>query len=489
MIFIKFKRNFKTPLFLLLLIIGLNSCDSITSSSETTITIADLTGIVPPVSGENPVSTITETAQFTGTIMWSDSPENFQANTVYTATITLTAKADYTFNGVQADFFTVTGATTVTNQENSGVVTATFPATALAVIDIADIQGIIVPALGETPVTSISETEQYSGTVNWNDSPEIFAPNTAYTATISLTAKKGYTLVGVEADFFTLTGADSVSNAANSGIITAVFPATAAPTPVNFISAVQIGGNHGTTNSTALTLTFSEDITNLADSNITVVGATKGELSGTGTTRNLSISNISADNAGTVTVTIANTFGFEINNPTQEAIVYRKLVIGLKYQGGIIADFFFPNDPGYIEGEVHGFVVSSVELSEAIQWYNGTYASTGAIQEGYGYGLTNTNAIINAQGSGNYAAKLCADYTNIDTGTGVYSDWVLPSKNELYAIYARQFTIFGYNPRAHYWSSTESSDSTSWAIRFSTGERYELDKANALRRVWAIRYF
>ena len=96
------------------------------------------------------------------------------------------------------------------------------------VVDITAIQGVAVPTNGKTPVTDIIENTQYSGTVSWNDNPANFAASTVYTATITLTAKAGYTLQGVRANFFTVTGATSVSNDANSGIVTAVFPETAA---------------------------------------------------------------------------------------------------------------------------------------------------------------------------------------------------------------------------------------------------------------------
>ena len=96
-----------------------------------------------------------------------------------------------------------------------------------AIITIAAIPGVTVPAVGETPVTVITQTEQYTGTVSWNNNPAAFAESTAYTATITLTAKSGFTVQGVAADFFTVAGATS-TNAANSGTVTAVFPATAA---------------------------------------------------------------------------------------------------------------------------------------------------------------------------------------------------------------------------------------------------------------------
>lgn len=90
------------------------------------------------------------------------------------------------------------------------------------------IGGVTAPAVGETPVTAITEGKQFTGTVTW--SPDLvdgkFGPQTVYTATITLTPKAGYKLDGVAANFFTVAGATSVSNGANSGVVTAVFPAT-----------------------------------------------------------------------------------------------------------------------------------------------------------------------------------------------------------------------------------------------------------------------
>jgi uncharacterized membrane protein len=98
------------------------------------------------------------------------------------------------------------------------------------VITIAAIGGVTAPVTGATPVTTITQTEQYTGTVTWNGSPATFAASTVYTATVTLKAKTGFTLTGVAANFFTVNGTTSVSNAANSGVITAVFPSTAGTT-------------------------------------------------------------------------------------------------------------------------------------------------------------------------------------------------------------------------------------------------------------------
>ena len=56
----------------------------------------------------------------------------------------------------------------------------------------------------------------------------MFVANTTYTATITLKAKSGYTLTGVVADFFTVAGAASDTNAVNSCVVTVVFPAAPA---------------------------------------------------------------------------------------------------------------------------------------------------------------------------------------------------------------------------------------------------------------------
>jgi len=93
------------------------------------------------------------------------------------------------------------------------------------IINIPIIQGVTAPAANGKPVTSIDNNDQYTGTVTWSPNHSTFTVSTVYTATISLTAKNGYTLQGVDANFFKVTGAASVTgNSSNSGVVTAVFP-------------------------------------------------------------------------------------------------------------------------------------------------------------------------------------------------------------------------------------------------------------------------
>jgi hypothetical protein len=102
------------------------------------------------------------------------------------------------------------------------------------IINTAAIVGVTAPVTRAIPVTTITETDQYTGTVAWNGSPTTFAGGTIYTATITLTPKTGYTLTGVIANFFTVAGA-TATNDANSGAVTAVFPATANITSIAVI--------------------------------------------------------------------------------------------------------------------------------------------------------------------------------------------------------------------------------------------------------------
>ena len=82
------------------------------------------------------------------------------------------------------------------------------------------------------------------------------------------------------------------------------------------------------------------------------------------------------------------------------------------------------------------------------------------------------------------AASLASDYV-----FGGYSDWYLPSKNELDAMYLNlAVNNKGGFANDFYWSSTESSEYAAWFQDFDGGSRDTLQKKSSLR-VRAVRAF
>jgi formylglycine-generating enzyme required for sulfatase activity len=195
----------------------------------------------------------------TTTVVFTNLTANGAYGAVTTTELTLTFDVDPAT--LTADDITVTGATkgslsgtgttrtlaisditvadgaevTVTINSPAGYSITGSPQTAVVykapnvtVVTISVIPGVVVPVQDAAPDTTAIDTSQYTGTITWTPADNPFAAGTAYTATITLTAKTGYTLTGVAANFFTVAGATSVTNTADSGVVTAVFPATLA---------------------------------------------------------------------------------------------------------------------------------------------------------------------------------------------------------------------------------------------------------------------
>jgi len=157
-------------------------------------------------------------------------------------------------------------------------------------VDIAAIAGLSNPVTGFIIYPSVNETAQYTGTVSWSTNPLVFAPLTIYTATITLTPKAGYTLLGVPANFFTVVGAASTTNSADSGVVTATFVSTG---PVISTSSII---NVGAVNPTVV-LKGSGFKTGDLSADMTVV------IDGSG----LTVGSITGDSANQVTINFVGT--------------------------------------------------------------------------------------------------------------------------------------------------------------------------------------
>jgi len=150
--------------------------------------------------------------------------------------------------------------------------------------------------------------------------------------------------------------------------------------------------------------------------------------------------------------------------------------IGMSYQGGKIA---------YIDGTgIHGFIVTTSDLTAAQWGWTGTEI-TGADGTAIGTGNQNTIDIITAISTSGIAARVCNDLI-VDE----YSDWYLPSKNELNQLYINRATLGGFvtSGYVYYLSSSEFNAANAWGQEFTNGSQGTVAK-NTNTKFRAIRSF
>jgi hypothetical protein len=134
-------------------------------------------------------------------------------------------------------------------------------------------------------------------------------------------------------------------------------------------------------------------------------------------------------------------------------------ILGRSYQGGIIFYMLKSGDPGYDANTPHGLIGAKEDQSNGnIKWDQFVYHEIPGIQDGIGYGSANTTKIINDIGSSTlYAAGLARAYRG-----GGYSDWYVPSQDELNQMYVNRsyFTGSAAFTATPYWSSSQFAN---WA--------------------------
>jgi pimeloyl-ACP methyl ester carboxylesterase len=129
---------------------------------------------------------------------------------------------------------------------------------------------------------------------------------------------------------------------------------------------------------------------------------------------------------------------------------------------------------------------ASSDASGGIGWWNGTLITTGASSTAIGSGFQNTSTVITSQGAGNYAAVAAKNYTQSG-----YTDWFLPSKDELNLIYQNlKSKGLGNLNSDFYWSSSEFNVNAAYRQVFNNQGLMDAGWKNFTNgAVRSVRYF
>jgi hypothetical protein len=151
-------------------------------------------------------------------------------------------------------------------------------------------------------------------------------------------------------------------------------------------------------------------------------------------------------------------------------------LIGQTFGGGVIF---------YVDGSgQHGMISATNDQNTYVQWgCSGT--SVAFTNTGIGSGSNNTYEIVNHCTVTGIAARICFDLV-----LNGYSDWYLPSKDELYQMFIYKSAIGNFEDDM-YWSSSEyDTNPTTWVwyTHFSNGYQSWLPKS-VNYHVRAIRSF
>jgi hypothetical protein len=200
----------------------------------------------------------------------------------------------------------------------------------------------------------------------------------------------------------------------------------------------------------------------------------------------------------------------------EETFTTIDMTIGSAYEGGKIAYIYQPGDNGYVEGEFHGIIcaLSDAKTPDGDRDFwcslsNGMGYSCGAWDTEINKGKDNSTKMDDHPWITQFAIKEC-----IGCSYAGYTDWVLPSIDELIKLRDSRGILGGFS-NGWYWSSTEFSKDQNppknvliefwlafkvifgssawkyaWGLDFSSGSSAaETYKKNNWMRIRPIRYF
>lgn len=157
--------------------------------------------------------------------------------------------------------------------------------------------------------------------------------------------------------------------------------------------------------------------------------------------------------------------------------------IGDSYGGGTVIYLFQSGDLGYIADQYHGIIVANEDAGYSPWGCNGI--TTNAVGSNVGTASQNTSNIISSN-CGSTAAQFCVDYRG-----GGYSDWSLPSINELNIVFSNRLYLPSSLSQYLYWSSTETSSAGAYRkdMRYTNTGGVQSFGKTSNSHVRAVRYF
>ena len=436
---------------------------NITYNGGATVTAS---GVVWSTSASPTVALSTKTTDGTANGTFTSSITGLSSGTLYYVRSYATNSVGTSY-GAQTSFTTLTTPTLAATTAASSITSTT----ATSGGNISSDGGSAVIARGivwgtvTNPTTALStKTTDGTGSVAFTSSLTGLTAATTYYVRSYATNAIG-TSYGTEISFTTLAVAPTLSTTAASSITK--YAATSGGT---------ITTNGGSV-ITASGICWSTSATPTISDSKTTDGTTMGTFT----------SSITGLTAGTTyyvrayaTNAIGTSYGAAQSFTTTSALILP--AIGSSYGGGKVAYVYQSGDPGYSSSNIPVLIAASTDqvgdqAGGSVFWSNGGLSTSaqsvgllGTSYEALGAGASNTTAINVAYGgTGNYAAKLADTYTD-----GTYTDWYLPSINELGKLYLNRVAIGGFTS-GRYWSSSETTYATpnfipalSW--NFSSGQ-------------------
>ncbi|MEX1190728.1 MAG: hypothetical protein WED10_11795 [Brumimicrobium sp.] len=154
--------------------------------------------------------------------------------------------------------------------------------------------------------------------------------------------------------------------------------------------------------------------------------------------------------------------------------------LGDSLNGGIIVYIFKPGDIGYVENEFHGIIADFSHINNSI-WGCESYPMNTSTE--IGTAIDNTNHIVNNCFAQSFAAKSCHEYEN-----NGYSDWVLPSIDDLEQIFQNE-NMWNVIFIGGFWSSSQRSGNTAWALDATNNNNIVFYNKDSSAKYFPVKYF